>query len=171
MGPLIARIHNWRFVRVRGTSTLRRVFFPYNPRLLRIALFLCSVASVALAAGTLASARASGELTDWARLGVAVGLLTAFTWVFFRVWPREGWGVRVEPLGVTVARPLTRGPPLELVWSQVIEVRRDGRRSERILIRLRPEGRVLLGRHLFASRAEFDKLSSELEAKAPRADA
>lgn len=132
----------------------------------------CSVAAVALAAWALAAARAGGGLGAWARLGVALGLLGAFGWILYRVRPRADWGVKVGPLGLTVARPLSGGP-VELVWSQILEVRRDGKKRERLLIRLRPEGRFILDRHLFADEATFDALAREVEGRAqtPKLDA
>ena len=141
------------------------MFFPYNPRILRLALLACSIAAVALAAWALAAARVNGELTAWARLGVALGLLGAFAWILYQVRPRAEWGVKVDPLGLTAARPLSGGP-VELVWSQIAEVRRDG-----LLIRLKPEGRFILNRHLFADAKTFDALAREVEGRAPKLDA
>lgn len=135
--------------------------------MLRFGLFLCAVACVALAAWALSEARAGEDVGAWARLGLAVGLLGAFAYVSLRIRPREGWGVRVEPLVISVSRPISAGEPLEIPWSQVSEVRLDGRRKEKLLIRVKPEGRILLARHLFASRAEFDELARTLETRAP----
>jgi hypothetical protein len=141
-------------------------FFPYNPRAMRAVILLSLVMCALLAALALADARRGGEVHAWARVGGAVGLGAAFAYVFLRVRPRDGWGVRVTPLLLTVSRPLS-GPPLEVPWDRVREVRRDGRKRERLLVLLEPEGRVLLARHLFASRAQFEALSAALQARAP----
>jgi len=141
-------------------------FHPYNPRTMRTVLFLCAIACAALAAWALADAQATGQLTEFARAGLALGLLAAFGYVFWRIRPREGWGVRVERLGLSVSRPLS-GAPMELEWSQIQEVRRDGKRRQRLLILVSPEGRILLQRFLFPSDAAFDALTDALHAHAP----
>lgn len=143
-------------------------FFPYDPRRARWALVGCAVVCVVLGAWTLASARQTADVGAWARLGLLMGLLGAFGYVLFRIRPRPGWGVKVEPLGFTFQRPLS-GDEVHLVWSQIAEVRRDGRRREKLLILVRPEGRVLLQRHLFASAEVFEALTRALEAKMPPA--
>ncbi|MGA9520176.1 MAG: hypothetical protein WBV82_01850 [Myxococcaceae bacterium] len=147
-------------------------FFPYDPRPLRIALFLCAVACAALAAWSLAQARETGAISAWARLGTSFGLLGAFGVMFWRIRPREGWGVGVTRLGLTVSRPLS-GNPIELDWSDVSGVRREGRRRERLVVIVKPEGRLLLQQHLFSSRAAFESLvdAVELNAPPPRHDA
>lgn len=142
-------------------------FYPYNPVRLRWGLILGAAACVVLAAWALASARESGDIGAWARLGVLFGLLGAFAYVAWRIRPRENWGVRIEPLGMAFNRPLT-GDEVQLVWSQISELRRDGKRGERLLILVRPEGRVLLNRHLFASNEVFEKLMQSLEERMPR---
>jgi hypothetical protein len=141
-------------------------FYPYNPRGLRTALVLCALACAALAAWALADARMTGQVTAFARAGLALGLLGAFAWVFWRVRPRAGWGVQVGPLGLRVSRPLS-GEPLELAWSQVQEVRREGRRRERLLIRLQPDGRILLQRLLFPSASQFQSLCERVQQGLP----
>ncbi len=141
-------------------------FFPYNPRAMRLALFVAAALCVVLASWALSNALETFAITAWARLGVAAGLALAFAYMLLRIRPREGWGVRVEPLVLTVFRPLS-GEPLQIPWSSVLEVRRDGKKRERLLVLLQPEGRVLLARHLFASRAEFERLATLLEERAP----
>ena len=148
------------------------MFYPFNPRLLRLAFFLCACASAALAALSASAARASGELLDWARAGISLGLLLAFGVVLWRLRPRKGYGVVVEPLTLTISRPLSEGT-WQVVWSQVAEVRRDGKRKERLMLVMRPEGRLILQRHLFPSAAAFDTLTAALTEKLspPRYDA
>lgn len=146
------------------------LFFAYDPRTLRAGLFLGAVACAALGAWALANALAQGEIQEWARLGVAAGLLGAFAYVSWRVRPREGWGVRIEPLGMTMSRPLT-GEKLEVVWSQIAEVRRQEKGGQKLIVQLRPEGRLLLSRHLFPSGAVYDALARALEERVPSYDA
>ncbi len=141
-------------------------FFAYNPRPMRIALVLCAGASVALAAWSLVQARDTGSIAAWARLVIVLKLLGAFGYLSWRIRPREGWGVRVDRLGLAVSRPLS-GDPIELEWSDISEVRRDGRRRERLVIALQPEGRLLLQQHLLPSRAAFEALVEAVEAHAP----
>lgn len=143
------------------------LFFAYDPRALRAGLFLGAVACAALGAWALANALAQGAIQEWARFGVAASLLGAFGYVSWRVRPREEWGVRIEPLGMTMSRPLT-GEKLEVVWSQIAEVRRQ---PKALIIQLRPEGRLLLSRHLFPSRAVYDALARALEDRVPSYDA
>ena len=133
---------------------------------MRAGLFVSAALCVVLASWALSDAQASSALTAWARLGGAVGLALAFAVMARKVRPRDGWGVKVEPLTLTVSRPLS-GEPLQLPWSQVHEVRRDGKKRDRILVLMQPEGRILLARHLFASRAHFEALASALEERAP----
>jgi hypothetical protein len=142
-------------------------FFPYDPRALRRALFACAAVSALLGGWTLAQAWASREPLGFARGGLLVALLIAFGWFFWRIRPREGWGVRIDALGVTISRPLS-GDPWRLVWSQLSGVVREGARRERLALLLRPEGKVLLPRRLFGSQEVFDALRVALEDRLPR---
>jgi hypothetical protein len=137
-------------------------FFPYDPRAARLSLLACAVVSALLGAWTLASARASSDVTGFARASLLVAQLVAFAWVSWRTRPRNGWGVRLDAMGLTVSRPLW-GEPLQLMWSQLSELRREGRRRERLSLRIHPEGRLLLPRRMFASKEIFEALSEALE--------
>ncbi len=141
-------------------------FFPFDPRPLRIGLVLCAVACAALAAWTLTQAREVGGTAAWARLGISLFLLGAFGAMFWRIRPREGWGIAVTRLGITVSRPLS-GAPIELEWSDVSEVHREGRRRDRLVIVVRPGARLQLQRHLFPSRGAFESLVDAVETNAP----
>jgi hypothetical protein len=99
---------------------------------------------------------------------MSIALFGAFCFVFWRIRPREGWGVHVHPSGLSVSRPLS-GSPLDLVWSDISEVRRDGRRKDRLFIGVGTEGgRVIVQRHLFSSEPEFRELSEAIEERSPR---
>jgi hypothetical protein len=142
-------------------------FFPYDPRVPRVALIGCAVVSALLAAWTLARAWGSGEALGFARASLLVALMSAFGWLFWRIRPRSGWGVRIDALGLTVSRPIS-GEPWRLVWSQLSGVVREGARRDRLALLLRPEGRLLLPRRLFGSREVFEALWLALEARLPR---
>lgn len=141
-------------------------FHPYNPRRFRLGVLAAAVACVALGAWALATARETGAIEAWARAGLALGLLGAFAYILWHLRPREGWGVKLEPMGVTVSRPMS-GQPIELVWSQISEVRRGGKKRDTLVILVRPEGRVLVPGHLFKNTPAFEALAEALERRAP----
>ena len=145
-------------------------FFPYDPRLMRWTFFSAAALCAVLAAWAFSSATTGGtpDMTAWARLGVAAGLGLAFAVMLLKLRPREGWGVAVSPDGITVSRPLSRAAPMEIPWDNVSEIRRQGRKREKLLVLLQPQGRVLLGRHLFASKAGYESLAEALEKRAPQ---
>jgi hypothetical protein len=90
----------------------------------------------------------------------------AFLYVFFRLRPRAGWGVTVDPEAVTVARPLSGGKT-EVRWSEINLVQRGGRRRDTLVLFLKSDARVLIPRHLFASRKAFESLAEAVEERAP----
>ena len=149
------------------------VFFGFNPRGARRALWVGAVACVALAAWALANARLGAERLGEARAGAAGGLAIAFAYALFRLRPRPGWGIALQPLALVVARPFS-GEPLELAWSSVSLVRREGAGSRRTLVVfLKVGGRVLIPQHLFADASAFDAAVAAISARVepPRFDA
>lgn len=148
-------------------------FFAFDPRPTRRALFAGACALAVLSAWALADARAGGHTPlALARVGLTAGLMLAFVFAWHRLRPRPGWGVTLSPRGVQVARPFS-GTQLQLSWGQIDSVRRLGRKEEVLGLFLDEGGRVLVTRHLFASRAVFGELAAALEERkpAPRYDA
>ncbi len=145
-------------------------FFPYDPRGMRFALFFSAAVCAVLAAWALSTVTSglSPGATDWARLGVAVGLGMAFAVMLLKLRPRKGWGVSFSPEGITVSRPLSRAAPMEIPWENVAEVRRQGKKRDKLVVVLQPEGRVLLGRHLFPTKVRYEALAEALEKRAPQ---
>jgi hypothetical protein len=142
------------------------VFFAFNPRAVRWGLALGAVLCAALAAWALANARAGLERFGAARGGVAAGLMFAFGYVVLRLRPRPGWGVRLTPLALVIARPFTP-QPLELPWSQISVVRQEGGRRPVLSLFLRTGERILVPQHLFSNRGAFDAMAQAVSARVP----
>jgi hypothetical protein len=148
-------------------------FYAFDPRVSRRALFGGACALAILSAWALADARLLGNtpLAE-ARAGLTAGLMCVFVFAWHRLRPRPGWGVTLTPRGVEVARPFSGGQ-LQLSWGQIESVRRMGQKGDVLGMFLGERERVVVTRHLFASRAEYSELASALEARkpAPRYDA
>ncbi|MFL5358056.1 hypothetical protein [Archangium sp.] len=148
-------------------------FFAFDPRPIRRALFVGACVLAILSARALAEARNVGHSPlVMARVGLTAGLMLAFVFAWHRLRPRPGWGVTLSTRGVQVARPFTGGQ-LQLSWGQLDSVRRLGRQQDVLGLFLDEGGRVLVTRHLFASRSVFGELAAALEERkpAPRYDA
>jgi hypothetical protein len=148
-------------------------FYAFDPRPTRRALFVGACVLAILSAWALADARDAGHAPlAVARAGVTGGLMLTFVFAWHRLRPRPGWGVTLSTRGVELARPFT-GSQLQLSWGQIDSVRKLGAKQDRLGLFLNEGGRVLLTRHLFASRTVFGELASALEERkpAPRFDA
>jgi hypothetical protein len=148
-------------------------FYAFDPRPTRRALFVGACVLAILSAWALADARSLGNAPlAVARAGLTGGLMLAFVFAWHRLRPRPGWGITLSTRGVQVARPFT-GSQLQLSWGQIDAVRRLGKKEDVLGLFLEEGGRVLVTRHLFASRAVFGELASALEERkpAPRYDA
>ena len=130
-------------------------FHPFNPRAVRFAFLGGAAACAAIVLWAGAAAARGFERYGEARAGVAAGLMFAFLFAFFRLRPRPGWGLSVEPLKVSLSRPLTTGA-IELAPAEVLRLQRDPR-GKQVALLLRNGQRILLARHLFASRRDFDE--------------
>ena len=144
---------------------MRRDFFPYHPLKLRAVLVTSSLICVVLLAWALSSAVKSGTTQDWARTGLCLGLQLAMAYVLVKLAPRDGWGVRLEPTVLKVSRPIEG--VLEVPWSAVREVRRGGSARDTLVVFVGNNRRILVPRHLFGSRADFDALATALEERLP----
>lgn len=141
-------------------------FHPFNPRKVRLAALGGAAACGAVALWALWGVARGLEPFGEARAGLAAGLMFAFLYAFFRLRPHKGWGVTVEPLKLTIARPIS-GTPIELVPGQVDEIRRDGKRQDTLAIYLKNGQRVLLAQHLFPSHQAFDEAAKAMRAWKP----
>lgn len=142
-------------------------FYPFDPRVARRALFLGACALAILSAWSLSDARSLGNPPlAVARAGLTTGLMGAFVFAWHRLRPRPGWGVTLSARGVEVARPFSSGR-IQLAWGQIDVVRRIGRGGEVLGLFLEEGGRVLVTRHLFASRGTYGDLASALEERKP----
>jgi len=130
-------------------------FHPFHPRAVRLAFLGGALACAAIVVWAGAGAARGLERYGEARAGVAAGLMFAFLFAFFRLRPRAGWGMSVEPLKVSLSRPLTSGA-IELAPEEVLRIQRDPR-GKQVALLLRNGQRILLASHLFASRRDFDE--------------
>ncbi len=141
-------------------------FYPFNPRKVRLAGLGGAIACGAVALWALWGAARGVEPYGEARAGLAAGLMFAFLYAFFRLRPRKGWGVTIEPLKLTIARPIS-GTPIEIVPGQVDEIRRDGKRQDMVALYLKSGQRILLAQHLFPSPDAFDEVAKAMRAWKP----
>ncbi len=138
-------------------------FFPYHPLKLRVALTAGALGALTLGAWALATAVRSGVGLEFARAGICLGLLASMLYVHLKLRPRPGWGVQVEPTRLKVSRPIEG--EIEIPWSAVTQVKRNGKQNETLVVFVGEEKRVLVPRHLFASRAEYEKAAQAIEEK------
>ncbi len=138
-------------------------FFPYHPLKLRAALTFGALGSLTLGAWALAAAARSGSGLEFARAGICLGLLASMLYIHLKLRPRPGWGVSVEPTRLQVSRPIEG--QIEIPWSAVTQVKRNGRQRDTLVVFLGDERRVLVPQHLFASKAEFEKAAQAIEGR------
>lgn len=142
-------------------------FFAFDPRPIRRAFFGGACVLAILSAWALADARSSGDAPlVMARAGATGGLMLAFAYAWHRLRPRPGWGVTLTPRGVELERPFSGGR-LQLSWGQIESVRRMGTQGDVLGMFLGDRERVVVTRHLFASREAYSELASALEARKP----
>ncbi|MFT3840268.1 MAG: hypothetical protein QM723_24990 [Myxococcaceae bacterium] len=138
-------------------------FFPYHPLKLRVALTVGALCALTLGAWALATAVHSGVGIEYARAGICLGLLGSMLYVHLKLRPRPGWGVSVEATRLKVSRPIEG--EIEIPWSAVTQVKRNGAEKETLIVFVGEEKRVLVSRHLFASKGEYEKVASAIEEK------
>lgn len=141
-----------------------RAFFPYHPRGWRLRLAFAMACTVVLLAWAVAGVVASGAVLEVMRVGASVGLLAALFTVWLRLRPRPGWGVTVGPLSLGVSRAL--GGQTELLWVDVEQARWvDAERRGFVVLASEGETlrQVLLARHLFPSKDEFEAVVRAIE--------
>lgn len=143
----------------------RREFFAYHPRKWRLLLAVGAAGSLVLTAWAMASAVRSGAPLEFARAGISGGLVLAMLTVHLKLRPRPDWGVRVTPVAVTVSRPTTG--TIEIPWSAVKDIRRSGEDRETVIIFVGEDKRVMVSRHLFPSKDEFEALAAMIDEQRP----
>jgi hypothetical protein len=136
-------------------------FFPYHTLKLRVALAFGALCALTLGAWALASAVHSEKGLEFARAGICLGLLASMLYVHLKLRPRPGWGVSVEPTRLQVSRPIEG--QIEIPWSAVTQVRRGGRGRDTLVVSVGDEKQVLVPSHLFASKAEFERVARAIE--------
>lgn len=145
-----------------------QTFWPYHPRRVRYALVGGAIVALALFAWALASARAGGGPQAWARAGVTCGLLLSMLYVHLKLAPKQGWGVEVGPMALKVSRA-TAGE-IEVPYAAVKEVRHGGgAKKDALILFVEGDRRVMVPRHLFATREEFEALVKAVEERLPPA--
>ena len=148
-----------------GTTEPRREFFAYHPRKWRLLLACGAAGSLVLTAWAMASAVRSGATLEFARAGISGGLVLAMLTVHLKLRPRPEWGVQVTPTALNVSRPTTG--TIEIPWSAVKDIRRIGADRETVAIFVAEDKRVLVSRHLFASKEDFEALAAAIDEQRP----
>jgi hypothetical protein len=142
-------------------------FFAFRPRGLRRALLAAATLSVVLSAWALASGLRGAEPLGIVRAGVLAALAVGFAlgWVLLR--PRPDFGIRMDLAGIDVSRP-GRAPPLHIPWTAVAAARTERRLWTRLVLDIRPQGRLLIARPLLGSKQAFQDLVRALDERTPR---
>lgn len=140
-------------------------FFPYHPLKLRLWLLAGLLISLSLTVWAVVGFTGSQEPREILRAGLSLGLASAMALTLFRLRPRKDWGVRLTQISVLVSRP--RRGLIEVPWSSVREVRRLGEKRDTLALWLDEKERVLVPRHLFARKADFELLVKTIEERMP----
>ena len=144
-----------------------QTYFPYHPLRWRVTLLGAAVLSLGLTLWACVGWYRGGGVLEAGRAALSLGMLLAIASVVFRLRPRSDWGVRVGPTVLTVARAgATRGH-VDIPWSAVREIRRLGRARDTLVVFLSDDRRVLVPRHLFPHRSDFEALVAAIEEKMP----
>lgn len=136
---------------------MTRHFYPYHPLRFRLMFLGAGLVCAAITAWAVFNGTRDAEVLAEARAGLAAGLMFAFFYAFFRLRPKPDWGVEVEPLRLLISKPF-RGEPTRLLWSEVSQVLRGGKRRNHLLLFLDNGGRIIIPAHLFAKRTDFESL-------------
>jgi len=137
-------------------------FYPYTPRRVRLGFLVGAVACAGLTAWALWGASRGTESYGEARGGVSAGLMFAFLYVYFRLRPRQGWGLQVDRLELKVSRPLSKDP-IEIARANVEMIRRDGKKQDTVVLYLGTGQRIVVSQHLFPSKTAFDDAARALK--------
>lgn len=142
-------------------------FFAFRPHGLRRALVAAAALAVVLSAWALAASVRGAERLGALRALLLAGLAVGFGvgWVLLR--PRPDFGIRLSAAGIDVARAWG-APPLHIPWTQLGVTRTERRPWMRLVLEMRPEGKLFIARALMGSREAFADLARALEERTAR---
>jgi hypothetical protein len=142
-------------------------FFAFRPRGLRRALVAAAGVAVVLSAWALAQGVRGAERFGTLRALLLAALAVGFVigWVLLR--PRPDFGIRLDTAGIDVSRAWG-APPLHIPWTHVGAAHTERRLWTRLVLEVRPEGKLLIARPLVGSRAAFADLVRALDERTPR---
>ena len=132
-------------------------FYPYHPLRFRLMFLGAALLCAGITGWALYNSVNGSESLAEARGGISAGLMFACFYVFLRLRPKAGWGVETEPLRIVISKPF-RGEPTRILWSEVSQVLRGGKKRNHLLLFLENGGRIILPGHLFAKREDFEAL-------------
>ena len=132
-------------------------FYPYHPLRFRLAFLAAGLVCAAITGWALYNSMSGNEKLAEARAGISAGLMFAFFYAFIRLRPKAGWGVEVEPLRLVISKPF-KGEPTRILWTEIAQVLRGGKKRNHLLLFLDTGGRIILPAHLFARREDFEAL-------------
>ena len=137
-------------------------FFAFRPRGLRRALLTAAFLAIVLSAWALASAVRGADPLGTVRAVLLAALAVGFStgWVLLR--PRPDFGIRLDTAGIDVSRAWG-APPLHIPWTHVGATRTERRLWTRLVLEVRPEGKLLIARPLLGSREAFADLVKALD--------
>jgi len=140
-------------------------FHPFHPRTTRVGLGVG--AALALMVVLMAAWEVKrGLLAAWPRLVGALLLLVSFSFVWWRLRPRPGYGALITPMGVTFSKPLG-GEPVSLAWSEVRSINREGKARDTLVVHL-TEGEWRLQARMFDKPGALDAVAQALEGHLPQ---
>ena len=142
-------------------------FFAFRPSGLRLALVAAAVVAVVLSAWALASGLRGVERFGALRAVLLATLAVGFGVGWVRLRPRADFGIRLDTAGIDVSRPWG-AQPLHIPWTALGAARTERRLWTRLVLEVRPEGKLLIARPLLGSREAFADLVRALEERAPR---
>lgn len=142
-------------------------FFPYHPLRIRLAFLAAGALCAFISGWAIFNATRGSESAALPRAGISLGLMLAFFYVVFRLRPKKGWGVEVEPLRVVISHPFEDDEPTRLLWTEVSQVLRGGKRRNHLLLFLETGGRLIIPAHRFARKEDFEALYAFAIEKVP----
>src|SRR5690348_10826272 len=99
-------------------------FFPFDPRGTRQSFLAGAIACAALTLWATVAALSQSERLAALRAVACAALMVAFAYGWFRLRPRDGWGVTLGSNGIALARPFS-GEPIVVEWRYLTGARRE----------------------------------------------
>lgn len=141
-------------------------FHPYHPRSTRLGLAVGAALAVVVALMAAWDLKRGLGAPVWPRLVGGLLLLGAFSYVWWKLRPRPGYGALVTPMGVTFSRPLG-GDPVSLGWSEVRSLNREGAARDTLVVHL-TQGEWRLQARMFEKPETLESVARALEAHLPQ---